>query len=77
MTSEKTVTVYTKLNCPNCELTKQALQILGIEFRTQLLTSEDIQRFKALGLRAAPVVEGRGMLWGGYDRAKIAALNDR
>jgi glutaredoxin-like protein NrdH len=70
------VTVYSKPNCPQCELTKRDMDILGIEYESVDITQhqEQLQRLTALGYRSAPVVETDHGIWSGYDQDKIKSL---
>ncbi len=82
MTEKIKAIVHTKPNCPNCERTKHEMDVLGIKYEVRPLTPESITRFKAMGLRAAPVVESTEVIqgqsgkviWGGYDHMLIESL---
>lgn len=71
-----TITVYSKPNCPQCELTKRDMDILGIEYQTIDITHEAaaLERLTRLGFRSAPVVETEQETWSGYDQEKIKGL---
>ncbi|KAB0622451.1 glutaredoxin family protein [Castellaniella defragrans] len=70
------ITVYSKPNCPQCELTKRDMDILGIEYETVDLTQrqDELERLIGLGHRGAPVVETEHGSWSGYDQEKIKGL---
>lgn len=70
------ITIYAKPNCPQCELTKRDMDILGLEYRTIDLTQVDslAAQFAARGFRSAPIVETDSGMWSGYDQDKIKAL---
>lgn len=70
------ITVYSKPDCPQCELTKRDMDILGIEYKTIDITLEQdqLERLTSLGFRSAPVVETDQGAWSGYDRDKIKGL---
>ncbi|MFA5663175.1 glutaredoxin family protein [Castellaniella sp.] len=71
-----TITVYSKPDCPQCELTKRDMDILGIDYQTVDITREhaELERLARLGYRSAPVVETTHQTWSGYDQDKIKAL---
>lgn len=75
-TTEMKVTLYTKPNCPQCDLTKRDMDILGIEYETVDLTrhQDQIDRLIGMGHRSAPVIEAEGVTWSGYDQDKIKSL---
>uniref|UniRef100_UPI003341D096 glutaredoxin family protein n=1 Tax=Castellaniella defragrans TaxID=75697 RepID=UPI003341D096 len=70
------VTVYSKPNCPQCDLTKRDMDILGIEYETVDLTQrqDQLERLIGLGHRSAPVVETSSETWSGYNQEKIKGL---
>ena len=70
------VTLYSKPNCPQCDLTKRDMDILGIEYETVDLTErqDQLERLISLGHRSAPVVETDRETWSGYDQEKIKGL---
>lgn len=70
------VIVYSKPNCPQCDLTKRDMDILGIAYETVDLTQrqDQLERLIGLGHRSAPVVETCRELWSGYDQEKIKSL---
>lgn len=70
------IKIYSKPNCPNCDLTKRDMDILGIEYTTIDLTKDTsaLQRLVSQGHRSAPVVEAYGDTWSGYNQEKIKGL---
>ncbi len=71
-----TITVYSKPNCPQCDLTKRDMDILGIEYNTIDISQQhdQLERLTSLGFRSAPVVETDAETWAGYDQEKIKNL---
>lgn len=70
------VIVYSKPNCPQCDLTKRDMDILGIEYETIDITQhqDQLDRLISLGHRTAPVVETDQDIWSGYNQDKIKHL---
>lgn len=70
------ITVYSKPNCPQCELTKRDMDILGIEYKTIDISvqQDQLERLAGLGFRTAPVVETDRDVWSGYKQDKIKEL---
>ena len=70
------ITVYSKPDCPQCDLTKRDMDILGIEYETVDITQEQtaLERLASLGYRSAPVVQTDHETWAGYDQEKIKSL---
>lgn len=70
------ITVYSKPNCPQCELTKRDMDILGIEYQTVDITKneEKLQELISMGFKSAPVVQTGSMCWAGYNQEKIKGL---
>lgn len=70
------ITVYSKPNCPQCDLTKRDMDILGIDYNTVDITQQQdqLERLSSLGFRTAPVVETDIETWSGYDQDKIKNL---
>lgn len=70
------IIVYSKPNCPQCELTKRDMDILGIEYETIdiSLQQDQLERLAGLGFRSAPVVETGRDVWSGYQQDKIKEL---
>lgn len=75
----KKVTVYTKHNCPACELTKTILVNEGIEFKT-VNVEEDSNALdyikNTLGFTSVPVVEVEGSeSFAGFQPEKLKELS--
>lgn len=70
------ITVYSKPNCPQCDLTKRDMDILGIEYEIIdiSLQQDQLERLAGLGFRSAPVVETDRDVWSGYQQDKIKEL---
>ena len=70
------VTVYTKSNCPQCEMTKKTMDRMGIKYRTvDLEQNPDILKdFIAKGYQAAPIVTTDTKTWSGFRLEKIKSL---
>lgn len=81
------VTVYTKPNCKQCDLTKEALAKHGIPFEVDdITTPENLAAAQALGLGSAPVVilddgtstpDGIDQAWAGFRPDLIGQLAQR
>lgn len=70
------VTVYTKPACPSCSDTKSLMKKLGIVFNeVDISVDHDARkRVKAMGFRAAPVVETTNSNWSGFNETEIRKL---
>lgn len=70
------VTVWEKPNCVQCAQTKRVMEQEGIIFRTKRLdkSAKAIERFKEMGLMAAPIVETDTKRWSGFRLEKIRSL---
>ena len=78
MTKQETVRVYTKPNCKQCDLTKQALTDSGIPFEVGDLTDPlTLEAAKALGYSSAPVVIVGEEGWAGFRPDLIQQLAKR
>lgn len=72
------VTIYSKPNCVQCDMTKKAMTKHGIEYREVDVTEDDdaLAYVKGLGYMTAPVVvTSDGDHWGGFNPDKIAELS--
>lgn len=71
-----TVTVFSKANCPQCDMTKRDMDILGISYTIVDITHDDEarERFASQGFRSAPVVQAADLTWCGYQPERIKAL---
>ncbi len=70
------IIVYSKPNCPQCDLTKRDMDILGIEYQTIDISQQhdQLERLTSMGFRSAPVVETEVESWSGYNQEKIKNL---
>lgn len=70
------VTVYSKPNCPQCEMTKKELTRQGVEFKTVDMSKDEDARNKVvdMGIRAAPVVFAGEEVWSGFRPDLISNL---
>jgi glutaredoxin-like protein NrdH len=70
------VTVYTKSNCVQCNMTKKKFDQLGIIYTEVDLEKhpEQMQAFKEQGLLAAPIVTTDTKIWSGFKLGKIESL---
>lgn len=70
------ITVYSKPDCPQCELTKRDMDILGIHYETVDISQQQdkLEKLVAMGYRSAPVVETDTDIWSGYNQEKIKNL---
>lgn len=71
-----TVTLWTKAGCPQCDMTAKQFDQRGIIYRTKRLdrSPKAVERFKELGLLAAPIVETDRKRWSGFRLDKIKSL---
>lgn len=70
------VTIYTKCNCIQCKMTKQALTRAGITFK-EINILKDISmlhKLKKEGLTQMPYVVTTNQHWNGFQPGKIKAL---
>lgn len=57
MSTSKTVTVYTKPDCGQCDMTKKWLDKQGVDYNVEsILDDDNLAAAKSLGLTSAPVV---------------------
>lgn len=70
------ITVYSVPECGQCEATKRVLNRAGMPYTEVDLSRnrEQLDRLKALGFKAAPVVETPLGTWSGFRPDKLAAL---
>lgn len=70
------VFLYSKPNCPNCDLTKRDMDILGIEYKVIDLSENPSQaeRLIKMGHKSLPVVDTGQQVWSGYNQTKINSL---
>lgn len=68
--------VYEKPHCPQCNMTKHAMDKNNIPFETAPLTDDLIEQFKKEGIMQAPVVVTEGKTWGGFQPDLIKELRE-
>ena len=71
------VIVYTTIDCPQCMMTKQYMDTLGIQYETIDVTDNDEARayVKQLGFQSLPVVVAEsGEAWFGFRPENIELL---
>lgn len=71
------VTVYTKPQCIQCDMTKRLMDKIGVKYQTVdiIENPSELDRLIELGYRAAPVViTADGDSWAGFQPDKITAL---
>lgn len=70
------ITVWTKPNCSQCEMTKKQFDKRGIIYQEKRLdrSPKAVERFLELGLLAAPIVETDRKQWSGFRLDKIKSL---
>jgi glutaredoxin-like protein NrdH len=70
------VTIWELPNCVQCQQTKRMMDKLGITYTVRALnrSPKAIERFKELGLIAAPIVETDDRRWSGFRLGKIQSL---
>ena len=68
------ITVWEKPNCVQCMQTKKEMDKRGIIYETRRLdrSTKAVERFKEMGLMAAPIVETDDRRWSGF---RIHAIN--
>jgi glutaredoxin len=68
------ITIYSKANCPNCEIAKQHCALRGIKYTEVVLDDEEkMKAFKAIypTVRAVPyVIAEDGSVIGGFSAFK-------
>jgi glutaredoxin-like protein NrdH len=70
------VTVYTKPDCAQCDLTKAVLERNGIRYGTANIY-DHLDHITSLGYRSAPVVETPDTSWAGFQPDRIKDLANR
>jgi glutaredoxin-like protein NrdH len=70
------ITVWTKSNCVQCDMTKKELTKRGIGYEEQSLEDNPLvlEGFKQQGLLAAPIVTTDIKAWSGFRLDKIKSL---
>lgn len=71
-----TITVYTKPNCPQCDMTKRALAQRGIAFESIDISMDPsaVASLQAKGFKQVPVVETSNASWCGFRPDMLAKL---
>lgn len=71
------ITVWEKPNCVQCMQTKREFDKLGIQYSVRRLdrSPKAIEKFLAMGLMAAPIVETDDRRWSGFRLNKIRSLH--
>jgi glutaredoxin-like protein NrdH len=74
--TEMVITVWEKPGCVQCMQTKKEFDKRGIQYRVRRLdrSAKAVDRFKELGLMAAPIVETDTKRWSGFRLEKITSL---
>ena len=70
------ITLWTKPNCSQCEATKRQFDKRGIIYQVKRLdkSAKAVERFIAMGLTAAPIVETDDRRWSGFRLNRITSL---
>jgi glutaredoxin-like protein NrdH len=70
------ITVWTKANCPQCDMTKKVMKREGIEFEEMSLEEHPLvmDTFKGQGFLSAPIVTTDTKTWSGFRLDKIKSL---
>jgi glutaredoxin-like protein NrdH len=70
------ITLWTKPNCSQCDMTKKQFDKRGIIYQEKRLdrSPKAVARFLELGLLAAPIVETDTKQWSGFRLGKIESL---
>ena len=71
-----TITLWVKPQCVQCEQTKREFDKRGIIYRTKRLdkSPKAVERFIAMGLTSAPIVETDDRRWSGFRLNRITSL---
>jgi glutaredoxin-like protein NrdH len=71
------ITLWTLPNCVQCDNTKRQLDKRGIQYEVRELNRNPkaLERFKELGLLAAPIIETDSKRWSGFRLDKINSLD--
>lgn len=70
------VTLWVKPSgfCPQCDMTKKEFDKRGIIYTIRKLTPKAVDKFLAMGLTSAPIVETDSRRWSGFRLDKIKSL---
>jgi len=76
MTDPMKITVWVLPNCVQCNQTKKEFDKLGIQYQVRELNRNPraVERFKELGLLAAPIIETDDRRWSGFRLNRIRSL---
>jgi len=76
MTEPMKITVWVLPNCVQCNQTKKEFDKLGIQYQVRELNRNPkaVDRFKELGLLAAPIIETDDRRWSGFRLNRIRSL---
>lgn len=71
------ITVWELPNCVQCRQTKREFDKLGIQYQVKQLnrSPKAVERFKEMGLIAAPIVETDDRRWSGFRINRIRDLD--
>jgi len=72
------ITVWELPNCVQCNQTKREFDKLGIQYQVKQLnrSPKAVERFKEMGLIAAPIVETDDRRWSGFRINRIRDLDN-
>lgn len=72
------ITVWQLPNCVQCNQTKREFDKLGIEYQVRELNRNPkaVDRFREMGLIAAPIVETDDRRWSGFRLNRIRSLSE-
>lgn len=70
------ITVWELPNCAQCMMTKREFDKRGIIYQTKQLnrSQKAVERFREMGLLAAPIIETDAKRWSGFRLEKIKSL---
>ena len=70
------ITLWTKPNCPQCEMTKKVFDQEQIIYQVKRLdkSPKATERFIEMGFMSAPIVETDDRRWAGFRISKIRSL---
>jgi glutaredoxin-like protein NrdH len=70
------ITLWELPNCVQCNQTKKEFDKRGIVYTARKLTPKAVDRFLAMGLTSAPIVETDAKRWSGFRLGKIVSLDN-
>jgi glutaredoxin-like protein NrdH len=70
------ITLWELPNCVQCNQTKKEFDKRGIVYTARKLTPKAVDRFLAMGLTSAPIVETDAKRWSGFRLGKIESLDN-